>query len=73
MKIILNSIIIIPRAEKVKAVIDISMQETAVARNLTVKENLEFYASVRGFGKAAARERGLPKNEFYRLLNAKNG
>ena len=43
--------------EKVKAVIDISMQETAVARNLTVKENLEFYAAVRGLGKSAARGR----------------
>ena len=43
--------------EKVKAVIDISMQETAIARNLTVEENLYFYAGVRGLSDAASKER----------------
>ncbi|MBP5662038.1 MAG: ATP-binding cassette domain-containing protein [Clostridia bacterium] len=32
----------------VKQVIDISMQETAVARKLTVKENIDFYARLSG-------------------------
>jgi len=32
--------------DKIKEIIDISPQETAVANNLTVKENLEFFANV---------------------------
>jgi len=34
--------------DAVKSLIDVSMQETAVARNLTVEENIEFYASLNG-------------------------
>lgn len=33
---------------KIKEIIDISMQETAVARKLTVDENIEFYARLSG-------------------------
>lgn len=33
---------------KIKELIDISMQETAVARKLTVEENIEFYAKLSG-------------------------
>ena len=33
---------------KIKKIIDISMQETAVARNLTVEENIVFYAKLSG-------------------------
>ena len=32
--------------DKIKEIIDLSPQETAVANNLTVKENLEFFANV---------------------------
>ena len=32
--------------DKIKEIIDISPQETAVANNLTVKENLEFFANI---------------------------
>ena len=35
-------------ANKVKEVIDISMQETAIARKLTVLENIKFYAKLSG-------------------------
>ena len=35
-------------ADKIKEIIDISMQETAVARKLTVEENIEFYAELTG-------------------------
>lgn len=45
-----NSIISAP--QKVKEIVDISMQETAIARKLTVKENLEFYADISGLDKA---------------------
>lgn len=41
---------------EVKKFIDVSMQETAVAKNLTVRENLEFYAQICGLGKDEARE-----------------
>ena len=34
--------------EKIKGLIDISMQETAIARKLTVAENIEFYAELSG-------------------------
>lgn len=34
--------------EKVRELADISMQETAVARKLTVEENIDFYASLSG-------------------------
>ena len=39
---------ILTDGEKIKAVTDISMQETAVARKLTVEENIEFYAKLNG-------------------------
>ena len=35
-------------SEKIKGLIDISMQETAIARKLTVAENIEFYAELSG-------------------------
>lgn len=38
-------------ANEVKEIIDISMQETAIARKLTVEENLEFYAKLCGQSK----------------------
>ena len=35
-------------ADKIKELIDVSMQETAIARKLTVEENVEFYAALSG-------------------------
>lgn len=37
--------------DKVKELIDISMQETSIARKLTVDENIEFYAKLNGLSK----------------------
>lgn len=34
--------------DKIKEIIDVSMQETAVARKLSVEENIEFYAKLSG-------------------------
>ena len=34
--------------EKIKEIVDISPQETSIASNLTVKENLEFFANIYG-------------------------
>ncbi|MBR6918477.1 MAG: ABC transporter ATP-binding protein [Clostridia bacterium] len=50
-----NSIISDP--DKVKRLIDISTQETAVARKLTVRENIEFYAKLCGLSGDEAKER----------------
>ena len=36
---------------KIKEIIDISMQETSIARKLTVSENIEFYAQLSGQSK----------------------
>lgn len=37
--------------DKIKEIVDISMQETAIARNLTVDENIEFYTKLNGQSK----------------------
>ena len=42
--------------EKIKPLIDISMQETAIARKLTVAENIEFYAGLCGQSKQEMEE-----------------
>lgn len=39
---------VLKEQEKIKEFIDVSMQETAVARKLTVEENVEFYAGLSG-------------------------
>lgn len=44
-------------AEKIKAVIGYSTQETAVAKNLTVRENFEFYGSLYSLSPAEVKER----------------
>ena len=49
-----NSIIKDPN--KIKEIVDISMQETAVARKLTVEENIEFYAELSGQNKEEVEE-----------------
>ncbi len=43
-------------SDKIKELIDISMQETAVARKLTVDENIEFYAKLSGQSKEEIKE-----------------
>ncbi len=50
-----NSIVSMP--DKVKAVINVSPQETAVAAKLSVIENLEFIARIYGADKKQAREK----------------
>ena len=48
---------IIDDITNVKQIISVSPQETSVAPNLTVKENLEFIAGIFGFNKAQAKEK----------------
>ena len=42
-------------ADRIRPLIDVSMQETAVARKLTVGENIDFYAALRGQSAAEAK------------------
>lgn len=42
---------IVSQPQKVKEIINVSPQETAVARNLSVRENLELIANIYGFDK----------------------
>jgi len=39
---------ILKEADRIKELIDVSMQETAIARKLSVEENVEFYARLSG-------------------------
>lgn len=47
---------ILDNSDKVKEIIDVSMQETAIARKLTVRENVEFYAKLNGNTKEKSKE-----------------
>lgn len=51
---VLNGYSIVNDSEDVKRIINVSPQETAVAPNLTVRENLELMAKIYGFDKEAA-------------------
>ena len=53
---------VVKEPERIKPLIDVSMQETAVARNLTVEENIEFYSALNGRDKD---EREKIKQEIY--------
>ena len=53
-------------ANKVKELIDVSMQETAIARKLTVEENITFYAHLSGQNEAEVNE---TKEYIYRVFN----
>lgn len=48
---------IIKEPEKVKRIIGVSPQETAIAPGLTVKENLELISGIYGFSKEATRKK----------------
>ena len=53
---------IVTHPEEVKGLVDVSMQETAVARKLTVEENIDFYAELNGL---SATEKAAAKGEIY--------
>ena len=45
-KVIVDGFDLDENMDKIKEIIDVSPQETSVANNLTVKENLEFFANI---------------------------
>lgn len=65
----INDISIISNPKKVKNIIGISPQETAVAPNLNVKENLELICGIYGFDK---KKRQNKINELSEKLELKN-
>lgn len=56
---------ILDKSSEVKAAIAVSPQETAVAPNLTVKENLELMAGVHGFSKVKSNQRAAELAESF--------
>lgn len=55
--------------QKVKAVLGTSPQETAIAPNLTVRENLEMMAGIYGADRKAAKERASQMIEKFHLTD----
>ena len=53
--------------DQVKRLIGVSPQETAVAPNLTVKENLELICGIHGFGREKTREKIRELSEQFNL------
>ncbi len=63
---------IVTQARTVKSVIGISPQETAVAPNLTARENLELMCGVHGFDRHKTRERVTALTEEFSLSAIQN-
>lgn len=59
-------------SEKVKAVTGISPQDTAVAGNLTVRENLEFMAKIYGFDRDKVKKRTEEMINLFNLSEVEN-
>lgn len=68
----INGYSIISDDEKIKELIDISMQETAIARKLTVDENIEFYAKLSGQSKKEIDENKSNLYKVFGLEQVKN-
>lgn len=66
---LLNGNSIVSDSEKVKRIINVSPQETAVAPNLTVRENLELMARIYGFGNEDAVSKAQKMIEDFELSN----
>ena len=63
---------IVKESAAVKEIIAVSPQETAVAPNLTVKENLELMAGVHGFSKEKSKEKVTELAEQFELQEIRN-
>lgn len=72
----LNGNSVVSNSESVKKIIGVSPQETAVAPNLTVKENLELMCGVHGFNKEKKNEKTAELSqrfELEKIMNKKAG
>jgi ABC-2 type transport system ATP-binding protein len=61
---------ILSRAQDVKSKINVSPQETSVAPNLSVRENLEFIAGIFGCGRVPSRDKAGKMIELFGLQGA---
>lgn len=68
----LNGKSILSEREAVKSVIGVSPQETAVAPNLTVKENLMLMCGVHGFSKEKQEQKTAELAELFNLKDVMN-
>lgn len=62
----INDLSIIKNEDEVKEIIDISMQETAIGRKLTVEENIVFYGELNGLSKEEISE---VKSYLYKVFS----
>lgn len=63
---------VVGEPEKVKAIINVSPQETAIAAKLSVRENLEFIARIYGCDKKEAREKANKMIEDFSFEEIRN-
>lgn len=63
---------ILHHPEEVKGLVDVSMQETAVARKLTVKENIDFYAELNGLTDAEKKDATEEIYDAFGLAEVRN-
>lgn len=68
---VLNGYSIVNDSEDVKRIINVSPQETAVATNLTVRENLELIAEIYGFEKETAVQNMIDDFELAEVAKSK--
>ena len=68
----LNGFSIRNEIHKVKEIINISPQETAIAQNLTIKENLEFIAGIYGSSKTEQKEKAKKMINLFNLQEFEN-
>lgn len=58
--------------QDVKKVVNLSPQETSIAPNLTVRENLEFIAGIYGFDKGKIKEKTAQMLEHFSMAEVEN-
>ena len=63
---------ILHKSDKIKELVDVSMQETAIARKLTVEENIEFYACLSGQNKEEIEKSKQYVYQTFELNKVKN-
>ena len=69
---LVNGMSILTHSDKIKEIIGISPQETAVAPNLTVEENLKFICGIYGFSKEKTAQKTQKIIEEFSLSEVKN-
>lgn len=63
---------LIKKGQKIKSIIGVSPQETAIATNLTVRENLELMCGIHGFSKEKIKEKTNKLLKDFGLEKIKN-